>query len=513
MMVLSHRSIIGLLALAACSDPSAPPPQAGLPPGPRTPGVHVLSGESVADTALALAPQPLVVRVHGPDGEPLAGATLQARGLPHDTLPSRVSMVVAPAFTDNDAAYATVVSTTSDANGYAQFAVRLGAIAGNGAIEVRATSPEASALARDTARFTISPGRPARLVVAPRDTTLMIGGVAQSRVRVADQQGNAVPNPPTISYEAASAQATVNATGAVTGAAFGRVWVRVRAIGILDSLAVTVVPLGTIAAQNFAGPPQGRVIAMNLDGSDVRTFIPSQGQFFGGDQIPDWDPTGTRIVIDAGPDGQRLYTYTVGGAPQRVMTVANGLTEEFRPQYSSDGWIYFVGRAGGIGIYRVRPDGTGLARVSNADPPGQETHPSPSPDGTRVVVISDNLTGCPTCTFGVFSLRILDVATNVSTPINVGGLWPRWSPTGDLIAFLNRNNALAVVRPDGTGLRVISPAGHHYTGPIDWSPDGRWIVAHRSTSGASGLELTEVETLMTLPLPFTAQLYNPAWRP
>lgn len=474
----------------------------------------MLSGESVSDTALALAPQPLVVRVHGPDGEPLAGVTLQARGLPHDTLPSQASMVVAPAFTDNDNAYQTLVSTTSDANGYAQFAVRLGRIAGNGAIEVRATSPDASGLARDTARFTVRPGQPGRLVVAPRDTTLFVGGVAQSRVRVADQHGNAVVDPPTVSYEAASTHLTVNATGAVTGAAFGRAWVRVRAIGILDSLAVTVVPPGTIAARNSGFTPllsgRGAVVALNVDGSDIRTLVPSGGHG-SGDNIPDWDGTGTRIITDAGPDGQRLYTYTVGGGPVRVMTAANGLTEEFRPQYSSDGWIYFVGRAGGIGIYRVRPDGTGFARVTTATPGGQETHPSPSPDGTRVVVMSTDFTGC-TCTGESFALRILDVATGVSSPINVGGSWPRWSPASDLIAFLDRNGALTVARSDGSGKRAVSSAGRRYGGPIDWSPDGRWVVA-TSSFDSPGLHLIEVETGMTLPLTFTTGLNNPAWRP
>jgi hypothetical protein len=513
MMISSRRAMVAALFLISCGDPSAPPQQ-GLPPGPGEPGVHVLSGESVTDTALALAPQPMVVRVRGADGEPLAGVTLQARGLPHDTLPSRVSMVVAPAFTDSEAAYATLVSTTSDANGYAQFAIRLGAIAGNGAIEVRATSPEASGLPRDTARFTIRPGQAAVLVVAPRDTAVFVGGVAQSRVRVADQHGNAVVNPPAVSYEAASTQVTVNATGAVTGAALGRAWVRVRAIGILDSLAVTVVPPGTIAAYNLGfGPPlggRGTVIAVNVDGSDIRTLVPSGGSG-SGDAIPDWDATGTRIVIDVGPSGQRLYTYTVGGTAQRVMTAANGLTEEFRPQYSSDGWIYFVGRAGGIGIYRVRPDGTGLVRVTTATPGGQETHPSPSPDGTRVVVMSTDFSGC-TCTES-FALRILDVATGVSSPMNVGGFWPRWSPAGDLIAFLNGAGAVSVVAPDGSGRRAVSGAGRPYDGPIDWSPDGKWIVATSSSFESPGLHLIEVATSQTLPLAFTTGLRNPAWRP
>jgi hypothetical protein len=472
----------------------------------------VLSGESVNDTALALAPQPLIVRVHGPDGEPLAGTVVQARGLPHDTLPSRLSMTVGTAFSEEHG-YADAVTATSDANGYAQFGVRLGPVAGNARVEVRAISPEASGLPRDTASFTVRPGLPGQLVVAPRDTMIFVGAVVQSRVRVADQNGNAVANPPAITYEASAAQVTVSSNGAVTGAAFGRAWVRVRAIGVLDSLAVSVIPSGTIAARNTSfGPPlggRGAVISLKLDVTDVQPLVPSGGG--SGDLIPDWDPTGARIVIDAGPSGQRLYTYTPGGTAQQVMTAPNGLTEEFRPQYSSDGWIYFVGRAGSIAIYRVRPDGTSLARVSNATPPGQETHPSPSPDGTRVVVMSTATSGC-SCAGMSFALWMLDVATNVSSSLNVGGHWPRWSPAGDLIAFEGPDNTLAVIRPDGTGYRVISGENMRYHGPMDWSPDGRWIIAV-SSSFPSGLHLVEVATGLTLPLPNTGGLFHPAWRP
>jgi Tol biopolymer transport system component len=76
---------------------------------------------------------------------------------------------------------------------------------------------------------------------------------------------------------------------------------------------------------------------------------------------------------------------------------------------------------------------------------------------------------------------------------------------------VDNNSALAVMRPDGSGLRVVSAAGLSYSGPIDWSPDGRWLVAH--ASNGSMLHLVEVESSMTLPLPYTAGLSNPAWRP
>lgn len=513
-MTVSRRALLTALVLASCSDPSSPPPESGLPPGPNVPGIHVVSGESVTDTALALAPRPLVVRVRGPDGEPLAGVDLQARGLAHDTVLSRVSMVVAPAFTD--AGYSSQVSTTSDANGYAQFAVRLGGLAGNGAIEIRATTAEVADLPRDTARFTIRAGRPRQLLLAPRDTALYVGGVARPRVRVADLNGNVVSDAPAPTFEAASPSLSVDAAGAATGVAVGRSWVRVRTAGITDSVGVSIVPQGTIAVHNTRSvnspfESHGDVLVLNLDGSDIRTVIAKE-LFYGGGKIPDWHPTGTQILLDSGPDAERLYTYTIGGAPQRVMAAANGLTEEFRGQYSKDGWIYFVGRATiGVDIYRVRADGTGLSRMRDPAVTGAETSPDPSPDGTRVAVMSDYRPGCGSCGTFDFSIRVYDVATGTSKPVGLPGQFPRWSPAGDVIAFLDPRGAIVAVRPDGSGRRIVSTGGQRYESPLDWSPDGRWIVAR--TFGGAMLHLIEVETSMTLPLPFSAGLNNPAWRP
>jgi hypothetical protein len=462
------------------------------------------------DTALAVAPQPLVVRVRGADGEPLAGVTLQATGLPHDTVPARTSMVVAPAFTD--AGYAPQVSTTSDANGYAQFAVRLGGVAGNGAIEIRVTTPTAASLPRDTARFTIRSGKPRQFLLAPRDTVLFVGGVARPRVRMTDLGGNFVPDAPAPSFEASSAHISVSTTGEATGAAFGRTWMRVRAAGVLDSVAISVVPQGVIAARvggAFGSLSGVAVVSVNLDGSNPQLLV-SSALSGSGDYIPDWDPTGARIVIDASPEGQRLYTYTIGGSSQRVMPAANGLSEEFRPQYSNDGWIYFVGRstASPLGIHRVRTDGTGLSRLTSVQGV-VETHPSPSPDGTQVVVMSTDRSDCTAC--GDYALRILNVSTMTSTSLGVGGFWPRWSPRGDLIAFLTGNNMLAVVRPDGSGQRIISNEGRRYDDAIDWSPDGQWIIAQ--VFGGAVLHLIEVESSLTLPLALNVGMLHPAWRP
>jgi Tol biopolymer transport system component len=78
---------------------------------------------------------------------------------------------------------------------------------------------------------------------------------------------------------------------------------------------------------------------------------------------------------------------------------------------------------------------------------------------------------------------------------------PIWSPGGDRIA-LDYTEGIAVVRPDGTGLRLIA---RNVVAPA-WSPDGRWIafyfvnragpgIMRPDGSGARQVGITRSDTL------------------
>lgn len=92
-----------------------------------------------------------------------------------------------------------------------------------------------------------------------------------------------------------------------------------------------------------------------------------------------------------------------------------------------------------------------------------------------------------------------------------------WSETHDLIAYVHARAWTYLDDPDSAGIYLINPDGSakrlfvmaaHVNG-IDWSPDGRWIVA------IAGSELWKisypeglVETLLT-----DGQYYYPTWSP
>jgi Tol biopolymer transport system component len=120
---------------------------------------------------------------------------------------------------------------------------------------------------------------------------------------------------------------------------------------------------------------------------------------------------------------------------------------------------------------------------------GQVQTPSVSPDGTRVVYISDNgghANLWVTSTDGS-SVRQITFETDLRVSVGV----PMWSPRGDVIAFvMNRHGqgGLWTVRPDGTEL-------HHIVrgwAPC-WSSDGRWLYYWRLGDERKRLEKIPID--------------------
>ena len=63
---------------------------------------------------------------------------------------------------------------------------------------------------------------------------------------------------------------------------------------------------------------------------------------------------------------------------------------------------------------------------------------------------------------------------------------PVWSPRGDLIAFTKMNKGIfyiGVIRPDGTGERLITNA-YHVEGPT-WAPNGRVLAYFKEERGGA----------------------------
>ncbi len=470
------RLVVLAWTLAACSDAT----------GSNSPGIHALSGASGVDSIFAILPEPLAVIVEDESGRRIVGQA--------------VSFTVAPAGSATIAReggflLAQHLVDTTDESGRAAVQVRLGSVAGSASVIVRVT-PLGFV---DTARYIVTPGAAARIAVTPRDTAVYPGTSYTLRAVVIDRTGNARAGD-AATFSVAFGPGQVDPTrGTVTTTDYGRVRMDVRSGSLTDTAWVSVVPATWVAAQQHDpgnGGPIG-IFLMQLDGSG-RTLIARgldnafvSGQGFG------WSPDGQVLTIAR---GDSVDLVAPGSPEERIMGGSGALLSGAR--FSRDGqWIYFA-RAG-KGIFRVRPNGTGEEHLGYGGTEwGEDFFPTPSPDGSAVAY-GTSRTPCGQ----TYCIRVLEISTGAERTLVTGNL-AAWSPAGDVIAYVS-GTEIGLIHADGTGKQVLGTTVGH-VGWMDWSPDGRWLLA---SPGVGPVLLFDTMNGSRLPLMTLVPYGATAWRP
>ena len=498
-MKIRFRNTLLLGAVAAVAAGCDNPAGGGEPR--KEPGFRVVAGAGVADSVDVRPVQALAVELIGSDGKPRVGVPVRFEpSTVGSGWEARLSVAVSEVERD---AFRDQATDTTDAEGRAYARVQLGTIAGPGAVVV--TAPTLGLQVR--ADYTIRPGNASRLVTAPRDTMLYAGRNFALRATVQDRYGNARPEAPAL--RVASGPVTVGGTS-VAAVSFGRAVVVAQLGSLADTTRVSVVPQGTIAAYT-AMQHTGHELAIytfGLDGSNLRKLTSSVvGGGYWGEMPSAWSTDGTRLFFHDNNYNhtKQLYVYDLAAnTRRRLIEPAGQLESESWPGRSFDGqWVYFTGGVWNeASIHRVRTDGSARERV------GDGRDAALSPDGTRLAYVVNGST-----------LVIRTLATGAMVTVPGAAAAPRWSPTGEEIAYLGVTESyfpvgeLRAVKPDGTGSRPLTASGAIYHARFDFSPDGRYVVASTRAAVPTVIEVaTGIEVPITLPR-LDHGLLAPSWKP
>ncbi len=186
---------------------------------------------------------------------------------------------------------------------------------------------------------------------------------------------------------------------------------------------------------------------------------------------PRFSPETQRITYMSYRGGKpRVYLYDINTGHNEVLGSFPGMT--FAPRFSPDGnkLVMSMAKNGNTDIFVMDLISRKVTRMTSSS--SIETSPSYSPDGKQIVFESDRS--------GTQQLYIMNIDGSKLERITFGkGRYanPVWSPRGDLIAFTRMYQGkfyIGVIRPDGTGERLITNA-YHVEGP-SWSPNGRVLI-------------------------------------
>ena len=219
------------------------------------------------------------------------------------------------------------------------------------------------------------------------------------------------------------------------------------------------------------------IVTANIDGSNMQRLTENIHV----DHYPVWSPDGTRIAFIADPedwlpDSGRLYTMAADGTDVRLVAPSLDTVDFYPPVWSPDGQriAFLVRDEKGPGVrrvlYTVAADGSDLKRVSEI-----VGVPSWSPDSSELAFAVGSSEA------GVYAARPDGTGLRLITPGQA--MRVVWSPNGTEILFLMvkvgrwylKAGAVHVVDTEGRDLRTIK--GPHSVNAV-WSPDGSRIAMH-----------------------------------
>ena len=201
-----------------------------------------------------------------------------------------------------------------------------------------------------------------------------------------------------------------------------------------------------------------------------------------------------RIAISRvfpGPGQIGLFIAAADGSDERPLLALRDA--DYDPAWAPDGAsiVFTSEREGSADLFRVKPDGTALERLT--DDAAYDDQAAFSPDGRQLAFVSSRQGGFA-------HVWTMDLQTRRARPLTTGAAGdfrPAWSPDGKWIAFSSDRDStmpfahgrwehlhvvdLYVIHPDGSGLKRITQHGD-FCGSPKWQRDSRHVVAYCMTA-------------------------------
>ncbi len=216
---------------------------------------------------------------------------------------------------------------------------------------------------------------------------------------------------------------------------------------------------------------------MNVDGTGVVQLTNHRSLVIN----PDFSPSGTDLLFTSyrsgNPDLVRLNLAT---RQESRVSNRSGLNISGRFSPKGDNVALTMSEQNGSDIYVV--GASGKRRLTSAW--GIDVDPSWSPDGSRLVFVSDRM-GSP-------QLFVMNASGGGERRLTSRGSYnvtPAWSPAGDRIAFSRIEQGhfeIYTIRPDGSDERRLTFGAGNKEHPR-WSPDGRFLVFSSDQGGRKAL--------------------------